>query len=336
LRFHWSLHPEKAKGLWTDERGKLRSPWYDNECSRAWHPMDIAQELDIDYHASSAQFFDDSLIDMVMQFTRDPVVRGDLEINAETQKPERWVPMDKGQVLLWTPLLPSGDQGLPAPPEARYVAGVDVATGTGATPSTLSIARTDTGEKVLEIANATMKPHQWAAYCIGVCKWFHNAMLCWEINGPGAIFTETVLQIGYRNIYRRRSTNKMIETQSDKVGWHSSADTKKVLLGVYRKALQERLVMNYSRKALQECREYIFTSQGGAAHGKSTAKTTDASSARDNHGDRVIADAVMTMVLLEHLKRSPKGKVLTIQPQVGSLAHRRQDAERRQQEANSW
>jgi hypothetical protein len=181
-----------------------------------------------------------------------------------------------------------------------------------------------------------MRPEQWAAYCIGVCKWFHNAMLCWEINGPGSIFTEAVLQIGYKNIYRRKSTGKAIETTSDKVGWYSSADSKKVLLGVYRKAIQERIVMNYSRKALSECREYIFTSQGGAAHGKATSKQTDASSARDNHGDRVIADAVMTMMLVEHLKRAPKGKVLTVAPPQGSLAHRRADSARRQQEASQW
>ena len=334
LRFHWSMHPDKAKGLYTDERGRLRSPWYDNECARASHPMEIAQELDIDYHTSEAQFFDDAMIEGLLPLTRDPLVRGDLDINPEVWTPKEWVPSEKGRILLWTPLMGGT---LPSPPETRYVAGVDVATGTGATPSVISIARLDTGEKVCEVADGSMHPDRWAQFCVALCRWFHGALLSWEINGPGGIFTETILQIGYRNIYRRASKGKINETISDKVGWYSSTETKKVLLGVYRGALKEYRVRNYSRKALNECREYIFSPSAGVSHGKASSKQTEASSARDNHGDRVIADAVMTMLLMEYSKRGgAKGKPLTIRPPDGSLAHRRAEAERRARQAEAW
>jgi len=88
LRFHWTEHPEKSAGLYTsgdDDQleiidseywrfkkksdfdfirdGNLRSPWYDLQCSRAAHPMEIAQELDIDYLGSAFQFFDPGIID---------------------------------------------------------------------------------------------------------------------------------------------------------------------------------------------------------------------------------------------------------------------------------
>lgn len=72
---HWTLHPDKAKSAYyfnEDEKidvkpekafelwksgVKVRSPWYDNECTRRT-AQEVAQELDIDYLASGSPFFD--------------------------------------------------------------------------------------------------------------------------------------------------------------------------------------------------------------------------------------------------------------------------------------
>jgi len=53
LRLHWSLHPQFGDGLYYDDLGKPRSPWYDGECRRM-SQQEISQELDIDYEASMA------------------------------------------------------------------------------------------------------------------------------------------------------------------------------------------------------------------------------------------------------------------------------------------
>jgi hypothetical protein len=42
---------------------------------------------------------------------------------------------------------------------------------------------------------------------------------------------------------------------------------------------------------LRECREYIFQASGSVEHSRSI-NTIDPTGARDNHGDRVIADAL--------------------------------------------
>lgn len=84
IRFHWAEHPSKSLGLYDsyfknqhDERkirildtnykfpddynfipdGKVRSPWYDDECKRR-SALQIAQELDIDYLQSGTPVFD--------------------------------------------------------------------------------------------------------------------------------------------------------------------------------------------------------------------------------------------------------------------------------------
>lgn len=53
IRLHWSLHPEKRKGLYRGEEGELRSPWYDHEIkSKQMTPPAVARELDISYSMS--------------------------------------------------------------------------------------------------------------------------------------------------------------------------------------------------------------------------------------------------------------------------------------------
>lgn len=53
IRLHWLLHPDKAKGLYYDETGKPRSPWYDNEIkSKQMTKAAVARELDISYEMS--------------------------------------------------------------------------------------------------------------------------------------------------------------------------------------------------------------------------------------------------------------------------------------------
>ncbi len=68
ITLHWSLHPKKAVGsycnypLKEDEKDEeaqrlIRSPWYDMQCVRR-RPLEIAQELDIDYIGAGNPVFD--------------------------------------------------------------------------------------------------------------------------------------------------------------------------------------------------------------------------------------------------------------------------------------
>jgi len=51
-RLHWTLHPLYAELLTYDDNGNPTSPWYENEKRRASSPLEVSQELDINYEAS--------------------------------------------------------------------------------------------------------------------------------------------------------------------------------------------------------------------------------------------------------------------------------------------
>jgi len=75
----------------------------DRECKRRSHPMEIAQELDIDYLGSDYQFFDAKTLDRIeKEYVREPYRRGELDYNVQTLEMCSFIDRVDGQLLLWT------------------------------------------------------------------------------------------------------------------------------------------------------------------------------------------------------------------------------------------
>lgn len=77
IRPHWSLHPEKRKGLYVDADGKLRSEWYDHEIkSKKMTQSAVARELDINYELSVEGV-------IFKQFGEMHILRGEYQVNPD-------------------------------------------------------------------------------------------------------------------------------------------------------------------------------------------------------------------------------------------------------------
>lgn len=323
LSLHWSKHPVKARGLYTGEDGKLRSPWYDVQCERAVHPQEIAQELDIDYLGSDYQFFDQDMVNKLLAETADPTYECELHYDPETLEPHGMVPTNSGRLKVWGEL--SGD-GRPAP--GRYAVGVDIATGTGASNSVISIGNIKTGEKVCEFAHPKTDPKELARLTIALCRLYSTAhgspaYLVWEANGPGRSFGDEILEKRFGHFYFRQADDRISKKVSDIPGWWSSKDANRALLSEYAKALKEKTFFNPSREALDECSEIVYTSTGEIEHSRAR-NNPDSSGARDNHADRVRADALLWKAIRD--KRGAvyhEAQASESDPPIGSFAWRR-------------
>lgn len=297
VRMHWSEHPTKAAGGYTDSKGRFRSPWYDKEVSRCASPIEAAQELDIDFAGSAGAFFDHERLDTVARkHVRPPLTRGEMEFSPDC-KDVSFVVNNKGRLHLWSQ--PDVAGGLPR--DRKYVIGVDIAAGTGASNSCLSVAESKTREKIGELAVPDMRPDQLARYAVAIANWLRDdldqpATLCWEAQGPGRIFGDAVVELGHRNIWYRKAEGTIAQTPSRMMGWIPTRDTKQALLGKYRTSLFNEDFINHSREAIMECREFIYDSSGGVTHALSI-NSSDKSGAKSNHGDRVIADALACLAL---------------------------------------
>ncbi len=319
LRLHWSLHPDKNKGLYTSVNGlvkildkayafppdyqfvtagdlffgdsKPRSPWFDRECKRRGSRKSVAQMLEIDYQAADSQFFDAPVLERLIVEAAPPLVRGEIEFDLDSGEFLSFRVDPKGKVLLWTHL-----DGRGLPPKDDYAAGSDISTGQGASNSTLSIGRRRTGEKYLEIATPHMLPEKFARLVVAACQMFSNkdgepAFLIWEANGgPGLSFGNSMVNLGFKNFYYRQNERSAARKQTDVPGWWSDPGTKVALMTEYRDALARGDFTNKSKDALDEARYYIH--HLGSVEHSAAISTDDPSGARTNHGDRVIADAL--------------------------------------------
>ena len=374
LQLHWSEHPDKAKGLYRADDGKLdlidkdyharvtllqnredkeydfpetypfvldgspkrgpfpgyRSPWYDRQCEDIGIEVLIAQELDLDSSGTQTTFYPSELLDRVRKTdVREPFRRGKLTFDPVTLEPWEFVDDPKGNLLLWVNL--DGK----APPQDRYAAGIDVSAGTGATPTCLAMGSYRNCSKVAEIADPRLGPVEAAHYFVAVCRWFADARMCWEAGGPGAEFGKRVLQAGYGNIYWRRNEESASKKMSDTPGWSPNGNNKVVIHTRFRHALTKEWVER-SEDTVREAGFYIFTPEGQVEHSRHR-NVIDASGAKENHGDRVIATALCWFMLEEmgatRVKREPE---MPAEPPEGSLAWRRREWQTQKERAGKW
>jgi len=332
LRFHWTDHPEYARLQYRLEEGKpkptrgtrkadldayleqeadliaslkkrgfweeyaVRSPWFDTQCARATTKAEIAQEVEIDYGGAGYQFFDAKDIqNLIQMYCSTPKYVGDLDFDPETLEPVGFREHGHGCLELWCELVHKG------PPARPYVVAVDAAAGTGASNSVVSIWDAKSSEKVAQYVDPHIKPERLARLTIAICKWFWDAYLIWETNGSGRAFGDAVIEWGYGRFYKRPSKSETGETGAN-AGWAPTRDNKYQLLSQYRGALTDRTVCNRSEQAMLETLEYLFLGNNWVEH-SSLNENEDPSGARDQHGDRVIADALAVKVMDDQPKQ---------------------------------
>jgi hypothetical protein len=327
LVLHWSMHPERARGLYHYDLGSrrlmqddtqyefgpdyefvtdgtpkggpfpgLRSPWYDEECRRRKNPRAVAQMLDIDYDTSSTNFFDAATLGELQQaYCRPPDWEGDIRFHPDTAEPVGLDRVDGGPLKLW--FTPPSDRSVPA---GVYACGCDLSTGVGTTNSVGSLANAVTGEKVAEYVSPYLHPDQFAMRIVALCRLFKGdstARLCWESQGPGVAFGKKVIELGYGNVFYRVYEARVTKKPTDTPGWVPTQDNKRLALEEYRAALVSRQFMNPSFLGLEECKKFRHVDQGveyvedGEQLDRVTGKP-DPSGAKVNHGDRVIADCL--------------------------------------------
>jgi len=328
-RFHWSMHPRKAAGLYTYRGGKLeiidkeykfpegykfiqtapdgtvlegrpRSAWYDKQCKRRASAKEIAQELDIYWEGSGARFFDMAVLENIKRTScRPPLHRGRLEYKLDYEQKKisdvRWVADSLGPLYLW--FHPDG-QGKPGA-DRNYAAGSDISTGSGSSNSCTGVADLKTMEKCAELVTPHRDPSEFAFDSAALAMWFtgqsgRGAYMAWEGTGPGGQFGKVVASTGYTNVYYRPLGKGK---RAPEPGWWSTGKTKYALLWELRRAYAARNITERSMEAVVEAEEYIY--DGAAVIHQGAKKKDDPSSAAANHGDRCMATALLWMAMQE-------------------------------------
>lgn len=316
LTIHWTQHPEKRRGLYKsgspveildktypfpadykfdmsgDPQGGirpgLRSPFYDRACIEIGSRTGVAKEHDVNPSGSVAQVFDAGMIhELVRSHTGPAFWEGDV-----SKMGDELIHNPGGKIKLWCHLV---NDRIPA---GRYGAGADVSLGTGHTPSCLTIASADTGEKILEAMRSDQTPDHFAVWCYNILRLFRDAaneppLFCWEKMGIGIVFTRKMIELGYRRFYFQSDETKMsYGTEALDPGFAPVPKNMLALFEEYKAALLAREFLNRSDRALLQCLSYRYNKHGYPVFSGTSAQADDPSGARDHHGDLVVADAL--------------------------------------------
>lgn len=370
LRMHWTQHPDKVAGLYrsssppeimdksfqfapefefvmdgTPAGGPfpgIRSPWYDKQAKKIGNSRGVAMDLDINPEGSSSQVFDPLVIRELTTYCEEPHWIGNVLYDRDTGDEPELVPTPGGRVKLWVrPRLQGGVLRLPV---GKYAAGADIATGSGHTPSCLTVAEgrgNGTGRKVLEFSNAQISSDEFAVFCVAVCRLFRDengstAFFAWENAGPGVRFGLKVVELGYRRIYYKTDDFDIRQKATMKPGWYPSEAAKRELIESYMAALGNRIFENPSRDALAETLRFEYKSGTSGGIGHANEDTDDPAAARKNHGDLVIADALAYKMMKSLWVPELEAGEEPVLHDVRSLAGRRALFEEERRNANSW
>jgi len=252
---HWSDIPAKRKGLYyLDDKGrrceyeegwkwqddydfdqmcfsgrKPRSDWYDNECGRDEDEAVTAQELDLNFNKAGLSYVSEDVVSRwIKEHSQPPVMWGAVSVDPDTCA-VTWHPQENltdAPFLLWFDLLLDEETGRYKVPLGEFIIGADIAAGTRgihASYSALSIINRRTRTQVGRLCLRYQDPASFARISIGVCRWFHEALLVPEKQGShgkafmDAIETDPAIG-GYWNLYRTRKKDIGFEVVTDKVG----------------------------------------------------------------------------------------------------------------------
>lgn len=314
----WWQDPRKNKGMctvdpanpvpgmsdWTlqNRPGGRWTPWFEDQC-RIFHydQAMIAQELEGDPNASGHGFFSGAMLADVKKLCRNPVRVGRLLYDRETREPTTWIDDSNGNIKLWCDLIGG------RPPIDSYAAGCDVSAGYGNSPSVIAVGSKTLGCKIAEFVDAFRKPPQFAADMVALAKWFNHAQLIWEAKGPGGTYINKLIVVEweYSSVYfRRDNEGGLMEKPTAHVGWNPDREGKKTLLEVFREGLGTGEYLERSEAVIAECQDYRYSKDGGVEQAKSK-ETDDPTKAGTNHGDRVMATAMMWKIIKESRQLTP-------------------------------
>lgn len=163
----------------------------------------------------------------------------------------------------------------------KYYAGVDVASGSGADSSTMSIFD-EKGKQVAVFKSNKVAVYKFAQIVAELGRFYNYAFLAVERNSYGQPLLEKLRNdYGYMNLYKQKLFNQQTGRRKMQLGWLTSASNKAILISDFKESFELDEILLNDRDTLEEM--LIFVENKG--------KTGNVKG-QSNHDDLVIASAL--------------------------------------------
>ena len=150
------------------------------------------------------------------------------------------------------------------PPErwSGYTLGVDTAEGLGhGDYSCVQVIDAKNGEQVA-VWHGRIPPDELAQEVYNIGIWYGNALCCVESNNHGLTTITQLRQLGYPNLFRKRSLNSETNRMSQEFGWKTTRTSKPLMIDDLGMALKNEELVIRDEYTLQELRTFVRNERG--------------------------------------------------------------------------
>jgi len=218
---------------------------------------------------------------------------------------------------------------LKVPQLTTYSMGVDIAAGSGASDSVISIADNVSKRKVFEFKTNGMLPINLAKLTAIIYKWFTTSrgapFLAWDGGGHGIPYGSEIMRLGSMHVYYYKSEVERKAKKKRAPGMPSSKEIKTNIMNNFRAALFSGAYISPSEEMYRQAEQFVYEPDGKIVHSK--CKTTDDySDAGEQHGDVVTSEVILWIAICNRQDSVTEEKVIPI----GSFAWRREQRKRQE------
>jgi len=143
-----------------------------------------------------------------------------------------------------------------------YVLGVDTAEGLGhGDYSCVQVIDAKNGEQVA-VWHGRIPPDELATEVYRIGLWYGNALCCVEANNHGLTTITQLRQLGYPNLYRRRSLNQTSQRVSQEFGWLTTRTSKPLMIDELAQALKNEELLLHDEYTFAELRTFTRNDRG--------------------------------------------------------------------------
>ena len=137
--------------------------------------------------------------------------------------------------------------------------------------------------KQVAVYNDRVDPDEFAQIIERLGRYYHNALLVVEGNGPGQLTDHMLHKSEYWNRYRRVEYDKISNSRSMKWGWQTNVKTRSMMVGSLKAAVREMRLDLFDSETLDEMNGWVRVP---SARGQLKERPNDPV---EGHDDRIIA-----------------------------------------------
>lgn len=149
--------------------------------------------------------------------------------------------------------------------------------------------------KTIATWHGHINPGKFGKELVKLGNFYNKALLVIEENNQGIATIDSVVEVDYPNVYKRRTINQQTKKETEVYGWWTSSKTRPLMLGYFQDLVRVSEIELPEKELIDEMITFVRNDDG-----KPEASV-------GNHDDRVIRAAMGYYVLKEHpyLEKKP-------------------------------